>query len=137
MCRARAPAWAQVVRANGATLINQTRWKFIQKAFPVEVRNKREGKSGEVVIEAIAAYKKSLIAAESSSSSSSADDKASTVIAKPGEVRQEYLELLKREEEKARLQREKEEKESMEFIRALLVIYKLCYFSLLKILNVR
>lgn len=129
MCRARAPAWAQVVRASGATLINQTRWKFIQNAFPVEVRNKREGKSGEVVIEAIAAYKKSLIA-DSTSSSSSADDKAPTVISKPGEVRQEYLELLKREEEKARLQREKEERESMEFIRALLVIYKLCYFLL-------
>ena len=45
------------------------------------------------------------------------------LFAKPGELRKEYLELLRQEEEKARLEREKEELESMELIRRLVVSF--------------
>lgn len=42
--------------------------------------------------------------------------------AKPGEIRQEYLDLLKREEESIREEQEAEENQSIKFIRDLIVI---------------
>lgn len=117
MCRRPYSHWARMAAIRGEALVNATRWRSIQNSFAVEVRNKRDGKSSQIVLDSMRVYKESLINGEHVE----AGAVGGSSFAKPGEIRQEYLELLRAEEEKERLRHEKEEKESLDFIKRLLV----------------
>ena len=76
MCRLRISTWSRTARTTN-TLINLAKWKQIQQLFPKEVKNRLEGKPTESLEEFVPLDKKQRCASQ-------------------GEIRQEYLELLKR-----------------------------------------
>jgi len=116
MCRTPCGAWATRVKSNGELAVDKVRWLNIKRVFAEEIRNKLEGKSSQIVIDAMEAYKKNLV-------SNSTNQKSASNLAQPGELRKEYLELIREEEENIRLQRQNEEKESLELIKRLLVSF--------------
>lgn len=128
LCRRPCVEWAKKVAANGKMHINVNRWVTIKQTFGEEVRNKLSGRSSQLVIEAMETYKKELLEGKHSDDGKVEGAEGGHVMAEPGELRKEYLELLKKEEERIRLEREKEERESMELIQLLLVSFILTIF---------
>ncbi|RNA25744.1 E3 ubiquitin-ligase RNF168-like, partial [Brachionus plicatilis] len=78
------------------------RWTFIQKHFAKEIKNRVEGKTAQIIAQEIDEHKKAL-------------DQS-----KPGEIRKEYQEYLLREQERIRLEKENEEKQSLALIQKLI-----------------
>ena len=126
ICRLRISTWSRNA-SNSNTLINQARWEQIQRKFPNEIKVRMEGKTAQVISDSIEKYKKSGVmddtyktaVAFSSSQTSVSSSKKTVHCAEPGEIRSEYLEYLKREEEKKRIEKENEEKLSLELIQKL------------------
>ena len=73
MCRLNIEAWSRNARRNNQ-LINIKRWKLIRESFPIEVKNRLEGKQTTLLNETFTQIK----------------------CARKGEIRKEYLALLKR-----------------------------------------
>lgn len=57
MCRMRISSWSRYA-SNSNSLVNQERWEFIQKAFPIEIKNRIEGKTAQILTESIERQKK-------------------------------------------------------------------------------
>ena len=74
MCRMNLVEWSKSARLANK-LINEEKWKLIKKLFPVEVKNRLEGKQTDVLNETIV---------------------PSVKCARKGEIRKEYLDFLKR-----------------------------------------
>ena len=108
MCRMRISIWSRSA-ANSNSLVDQVRWSQIQKEFPTEIKNRMEGKTAILLEQEIKAAKESM--------------KSTQPISKPGEINKEYQEYLAREEEKRRLERENEERMSVEYIQTIIVIF--------------
>ncbi|CAF0800708.1 unnamed protein product [Brachionus calyciflorus] len=111
MCRQRISTWYRNA-ANSNTLVNQERWNFIQKNYPIEIKNRLEGKTAQILTEQIEQQKKG-IAVQTKN-----QDKV--VCSEPGEIKKEYQEYLKREQERIRIEKENEEKKSLELIQKLI-----------------
>lgn len=112
MCRARLATWARTARVHNQKLVNEKRWSDIKKAFPTEVKNKVEGKSAQIVKDSLDKLRQGII---------DSTNRVGQKCAQPGEIRQEYLDYLKREEERIRKEKEAEERESIEYIQKLIV----------------
>jgi len=89
-------------RSNTNTLVDQERWSQIQRAFPKELKDRREGKTAIKLAESIKQEREA--------------PKPTCVVSNPGEIRKEYEESLRREQERIRLEREKEEAMSLNYI---------------------
>lgn len=113
MCRQRISTWYRSA-ANSNTLVNQERWTFIQKHYSKEIRNRIEGKTAQILTEQIEKQKKGIPI------DSDVEDKRHKVCSEPGAIRKEYQEYLKREQERIRLEKENEEKKSLELIQKLI-----------------
>lgn len=109
MCRQRISTWYRNA-ANSNTLVNKDRWKFIQNHFSKELKNRIEGKTPQIIANEIEEHKKGLHCASETSQACS----------KPGEIRKEYQEYLRREQERIRIEKENEEKQSLELIHKLI-----------------
>lgn len=103
MCRMRISTWSRTA-TNTNTLVNVKRWNEIQKAFPNEVRDRIEGKTAQKLEDSMKRQKTAVV-------SSNAQN-----ISKPGELRQEYEMILKREQERLRIERQNEENMSLNYI---------------------
>lgn len=85
-CRAKVNYdWIITSRIN-KTLVDINRWKDIQRCFPKEIQNKQTGKTAHELEEDLS--------------------KPNHLIAKPGEIYNEYLSMIKKEQER----KEEEEK---------------------------
>ena len=113
MCRMRISSWSRYA-ANTNNLVDTKRWEQIKKAFPVEIKNRIEGKTAQLLAQSI----KNQAMTNTQYVSSNPLNK---ICSKPGEIRKEYQEYLKREEERLRIEKEKEEKLSIEFIQRVIV----------------
>lgn len=109
MCRQRISTWYRNA-ANSNTLVNQDRWKFIQNHFSKEIKNRIEGKTAQIIAKEIEDQKKGIGTSSESKHPCS----------KPGEIRKEYQEYLRREQERIRVDKENEEKQSLELIHKLI-----------------
>lgn len=114
LCRRACGEWARRIEADDSSAVDRKRWQEIQVAFAYEIRMKCEGKSSQIVMDAMHAYRLSLLNPD-------AAKRPDGALAKPGELHQEYLDLVQKEQEKLKRQREIEEKESLELIKRLLV----------------
>ena len=109
MCRMRISTWCRSASKTN-TLVNKERWDQIKKAFPNEISDRIEGKTAEKLEEEI--NKEKAICKENSKNQN---------ISKPGEIRKEYEDNLRREQERLRLEREQEEQESLNYINQVIV----------------
>jgi hypothetical protein len=100
--------------------VNEPRWQQIKRKFPNEVRNRIEGKSAQLVADSIEKYNKLGVADETYRTVSTSRT-PKIHVAEPGEIRSEYLEYLRREEEKLKEEQESEEKASIELIQKLVL----------------
>lgn len=98
MCRMRISTWARAA-TNNKTLVNTDRWNQIKRAFPKEIKDRKEGKTAERLAKEI--EKENAILQH---------------ISKPGEIRKEYESTLKREQERLKLEKEQEEQLSLQYI---------------------
>jgi E3 ubiquitin-protein ligase RNF168 len=76
MCRQRISTWARTARISNS-VVNLKKWKQIQELFPKEVKNRLEGKPTEPIEDLMPTVKKQKCVNQ-------------------GEIRQEYLDLLKK-----------------------------------------
>ena len=106
MCRMRISTWSRMA-TNTNTLVDQERWSQIQRAFPKELKDRREGKTAIKLAESIRQEKEA--------------PRPSCVVSCPGEIRKEYEESMRREQERIRLEREKEEAMSLNYIQQVIV----------------
>jgi hypothetical protein len=121
ICRLRISTWSRNA-SNSNSLVNRTRWEQIQRKFPNEVKNRIDGKSAQIVAESIEKYNKLGVVDETYRTVSTVPSisKAAKIhVAEPGEIRNEYLEYLRREEAKLKEEQENEEKASIELIQKL------------------
>jgi hypothetical protein len=119
ICRVRISTWARLA-SNNHQLVNEKRWQQIREAFPKEIKHKL----GQQLTPLRHKNNRSIL--ESSATTHSSSDNAGVVevkVAKPGEIRKEYLENLKRMREELKLEKEKEEKESIAYIEKLIVSF--------------
>lgn len=108
MCRMRISTWSRTA-SNKNTLVNKERWDQIQKAFPNEIKDRLEGKTAAKLAASIDNDKEKTKSTKLQS------------VSKPGEIRQEYECILKREQERLRLEKEQEEKLSLQYIEQVIV----------------
>jgi len=101
MCRMRISSWS---RANANSLVNKERWKEIQTLFPKEIKDRLEGKTAIRLTKEL----------KENTFRSSKETRPN--LTEPGEIRKEYEEYMRRENERIRLEREQEEKKSLELI---------------------
>ncbi len=113
----RLSTWARSASKQN-TLVDKERWSQIQRAFSTEIRNRVEGKTAILLAEQI--KKQKINSSESSSSS------FQHVVSAQGEIKKEYEEYLKREEERIRLEKEKEEKLSLQYIQDIIQQEEAC-----------
>lgn len=106
MCRMRISTWSRNA-SNNNTLVNTERWEQIKRAFPSEIQNRIEGKTAMLLAQSMANAATSKKVAEESQT-------------REGEIRREYQETLRQEEQRLRLEKENEEKESLKLIQELL-----------------
>lgn len=119
MCRMRLSTWARSASKQN-TLVDKERWSQIQRAFSVEIRNRVEGKTAMMLTEEIKNQK--INNPESSSSTSSAHH----IVSAQGEIKKEYEEYLKREQERIRLEKEREEQLSLQYIQEIIQQEQAC-----------
>jgi hypothetical protein len=133
MCRSDFSAWAKSA-SNTRTLVSQALWQKIQLKFPDEIKNRLENKTAQIISDSIRNLKRSgvndqVCVSSILSSSSTANNPPGSLerpreppatLARPGEIRDEYLEQLRHEEAKLRAEREREEQLSMELIREIM-----------------
>ena len=91
MCRMRISTWSRNA-SNSNSLVNIERWSQIKKAFPIEIKNRMEGRTAKLIAEEIKRIKNT-----KSDVSSKEDEKSKLNLSAPGEIRKEYEEYLKRE----------------------------------------
>jgi hypothetical protein len=123
MCRMRISTWSRNA-SNSNTLVNQDRWEEIKRAFPVEIQNRLEGKTAILLAQSIKMQAEAK-AQEATAQSTNSNKKQCS---KPGEIRKEYQDYLKREEEKLKMEKENEEKLSLELIQQLIVSWILFFY---------
>ena len=80
LCRLRISTWSRTARLTN-TIVNPERWKQIQQLFPNEIKNRLEGKTQENLVDALASMMPAI---------------KKPKCADQGEIRKEYLALLKR-----------------------------------------
>lgn len=102
MCRMRISNWSRQA-ANNKALVDQKRWKQIQDSFPSEIKQRIEGKSADDILESL----NKILPNHNNY--------------KPGEIKKEYEDMLKREEERRRIEKENEEQASRAVIEQLLL----------------
>jgi hypothetical protein len=125
MCRMRISTWSRYA-SNTNTLVNMERWEQIQRAFPTEIKNRIEGKTADILAQSLKTMqqqqKEEIITNENTNpNTSGASNTKSSNCSKPGEIRKEYQDYLKREEERLKIEKETEEKLSLELIQQLIV----------------
>jgi hypothetical protein len=121
ICRLRISTWSRNA-SNSNSLVNTTRWEQIQRKFPSEVKNRIDGKSAQIVADSIEKYNKLGVVDETYRTVSTVPSisKVTPVhVAEPGEIRNEYLEYLRREKAKLKEEQESEERASIELIQKL------------------
>jgi hypothetical protein len=121
MCRMRISSWSRYA-SNSNTLVNTERWEQIQKAFPTEIKNRVEGKTADILAQSL----KTMQQQHKQENTNNENTNPATNIklancSKPGEIRKEYQDYLKREEERLKIEKETEEKLSLELIQQLIV----------------
>ena len=112
--------------SNTNTLVNMERWEQIKRKFPTEVANRVEGKTAMLLEESMARQKsvkqQALVSSESSSSdTNNVATSSKREISSTGEIRREYEESLRREQERLREEAEREEELSKNLINQLIV----------------
>jgi len=122
----RLSTWARSA-AKQNLLVNQERWQAIQRSFTTEIRNRIEGKTAMLLQEEINKQKEN----ETTYSSKSNQQ----IVSANGEIKKEFEELVKREEERLRIEKEKEEQLSLQYIQEIIQREEACTFS--QYLNVR
>lgn len=90
-------------------MVNAPRWNDIRQIFDKEVENKLNGLSAKLICEEMQIFENEKVVGH--------------VLAEPGELRAEYLEFVRREEEELRVRREEEERASLEFIKRFCVSF--------------
>lgn len=126
MCRMRISTWS---RMNSNTLVNQKRWQQIQRAFPKEISDRVEGKTAALLAESMRREKEE--ATNGGASSGGGSDhhhhhhhNQQQHLVEPGAIRKEYEEYLRREQERIRIEKENEEKLSLQYIQQVIVSKK-------------
>lgn len=95
-CRSKVDATWITSRMNGNNLVDKERWQEIQKEFSQQIKDKISGKTSRDIEEEIC--------------------KVKHLIAKPGEIYQEYLSTLRKEQER----KAEEERKSLDLINRIL-----------------
>jgi hypothetical protein len=116
----RLSTWARSA-AKQNLLVNQERWQAIQRSFTTEIRNRIEGKTAMLLQEEINKQKEN----ETTYSSKSNQQ----IVSANGEIKKEFEELVKREEERLRIEKEKEEQLSLQYIQEIIQREEACTFS--------
>lgn len=120
MCRMRISTWYRNA-ANAGTLVNKAREQLIQRLFPREVALKQQNKTAEVLAESIEKFNKYGIADDMYKTilTTKSNTAPSVPVCKPGELHNEYVEYMRREEERIRAEKENEERMSIQLIQKL------------------
>lgn len=133
MCRMRISSWSRYA-SNTNTLVNVERWEQIQRAFPTEIKNRIEGKTADILAESLKTMQQqhkqeNVPSNENTNPSNSTSGATNSKMAncKTGEIRKEYQDYLKREEERLKIEKETEEKLSLELIQQLIVRFFTIY----------
>lgn len=117
MCRMRLSTWARSAAKQNA-LVDKDRWSQIQKQFSSEIKLRMEGKTAQIISEEIKKQKENQLESKLTASSQH--------ISAQGEIKKEYEEYLRREQERLRLEKEKEESMSLQYIQEILQREEAC-----------
>ena len=113
----RLSTWARSASKHNG-LVDKQRWLQIQKQFSNEIKIRLEGKTAQILSEEIKKQKENQNAAASKS--------ASQHLSAQGEIQKEYEDYVKREQERIRLEKEKEESLSLKYIQEILQKEEAC-----------
>jgi len=118
ICRMRISTWS---RTHSNSLVDMKRWKEVKQAFPTAVQNRIEGKTATLLAEQIETEKKEKAKELEKNSALISKSTAETASATSGETHNEYVHMLRIDQKKLRLEKEKEEKASLAYIQQLLL----------------
>lgn len=102
----RLSTWARSASKQNA-LVDKERWSQIQRNFSTEIRNRMEGKTAQFLTEEIKNLKKN-------------PQSVNQIVCAQGEIKKEYEDLVKHEQERCRLEKEKEEAMSLKLIQEII-----------------
>lgn len=119
MCRMRLSTWARSASKQNS-LVDKERWSQIQRAFSGEIKNRLEGKTAVLLAEQIQQQK------DNQSSASHIHTHHQHIVSAQGEIKKEYEDYVKREQERDRLEKEKEEQLSLQYIQEIIQREEAC-----------
>ena len=115
----RLSTWARSASKQNS-LVDKERWSQIQRAFSGEIKNRLEGKTAVLLAEQIQQQK------DNQSSASHTHTHHQQIVSAQGEIKKEYEDYVKREQERDRLEKEKEEQLSLQYIQEIIQREEAC-----------